>query len=148
MVRVPRSGLAGQRQDRRKKSMYASPSPARKREEQGRLFWVWLLTLPIILLRLASFAFGAPWPNALTQRIAMLMLAFPVLFVVGEPLLADAVTALRTGRPSTPVIVAGVALACYASGVLALFTTAPPIAGVSALVVCAYLTLRYLFVRY
>ena len=122
-------------------------SLARKREEQGRLFWVWLLTLPILLLLAASVAFEAPWPNPLTQRIAMVMLAFPVLFVVGEPLLAEAF-ASTTERRRSALAVAMVAVACYASGILALFTPAPPIAGASALIVALYLTVRYLAGRY
>jgi len=118
-------------------------SRARKREEQGRLFWVWLLTLPILLLLAASRAFEAPWPNPLTQRIAMLMLAFPVLFVVGEPLLAEAFGSAKE-RKRQAVVVSLVAIACYVSGILALFTSAPPVAGVSAVVVSTYLTVRYL----
>lgn len=118
-------------------------SLARTREEQGRLFWVWLLTLPILLLLGASRAFGAPWPNPLTQRIAMVMLAFPVLFVVGEPLLVEAFGPADRRR-RMPLVVALVAIACYLSGVLALFTAAPPIAGASAVVVSTYLSVRYL----
>ena len=125
-----------------------APSLARKREEQGRLFWAWLLTLPIILLLGAGRAFGAPWPNPLTQRIAMVMLPFPVVFVVGEPLLVDAMEAARAGRLRGSVVVAVIALGSYASGVLALFTAAPPISGLSAVVVSAYLTGRYLAGRY
>ena len=71
-----------------------APTKARRREEQGRLFWLWLLTLPIILILAAAFAFGAPWPTPLTQRFAMAMLAFPVLFMVGDPLFRDAKRAL------------------------------------------------------
>ena len=125
-----------------------APSLARKREEQGRLFWVWLLSLPIVLLLVASRAFGAPWPNPLTHRIAMVMLSFPVLFVVGEPLLTRAAKTARAGRIGISVIVAGVALGSYASGVLALFTSAPPVGGLSALVVSTYLTGRYIAGRY
>ena len=125
-----------------------APSLARKREEQGRLFWVWLLTLPIVLLLGASRAFGAPWPHPLTHRIAMVMLSFPVVFVVGEPLFARAAETARDGRIGISVIVAGVALGSYASGVFALFTPAPPVGGLSALVVSTYLTVRYLVGRY
>ncbi|MGD8330419.1 MAG: hypothetical protein PVJ49_13380 [Acidobacteriota bacterium] len=125
-----------------------APSLARRREEQGRLFWAWLLTLPIILLLAAARAFGTPWPNPMTQRIAMVMLAFPVVFVVGEPLLSDAAAALRRRAWHPAVIVAPIALACYASGMLALLTAAPAIGGVSALVVSTYLTARYLSGRY
>ena len=124
------------------------PSRARRREEQGRLFWAWLLSFPIIVLLAASRAFGAPWPHPLTQRIAMVMLAFPVLFVVGEPLLTDAYRAWRDGRGYTALLVAAVAIGMYASGVLAVVTAAPPIAGLSALVVSTYLSVRYLTGRY
>ena len=124
------------------------PSIARKREEQGRLFWVWLLTLPILLLLGASRAFGAPWPNPTTQRIGFVVLAFPVLFVVGEPLFSGALEAIRNRRADVSLIVAGAAAAGYASGVLAIFTSAPPLAGASSLMVAVYLTLRYITSRY
>jgi cation transport ATPase len=125
------------------------PTVARTREEQGRLFWVWVLTLPILLLLGASAAFAAPWPNQLTQRIGQALLAFPVLFVVGEPLLHSASAALR-GEVKAPlaVITAAVALACYGSGLLAIVGLAPPLAGVSAVVVSTYLSLRYVAGRY
>jgi cation transport ATPase len=124
------------------------PSIARKREEQGRLFWVWLLTLPILLLIGASRAFGAPWPNQLTQRIGFVVLAFPVLFVVGEPLFSGAIASIRERRADLPLCVAAAAAAGYASGVLAIFTPAPPLAGISALMVSIYLSLRYITSRY
>lgn len=122
---------------------FAQRPAAHRREEQGRLFWVWLLTLPILLLVAASLAFGAPWPSPLTQRVAMLMLAFPVLFVVGEPLLVEAFGP-EGRRHRASRLVALIAVACYVSGILALFTPAPPLAGGSAVVVSAYLTVRYL----
>ena len=120
----------------------------RRREEQGRLFWLWLLTLPIILMLAAAFAFGAPWPDPLTQRFAMAMLAFPVLFMVGKPLFKDAKQALRDRRLRPEVAVATTVLLAYISGFLALTFPTPPVAGFSALIVSAYFTVRYLLGRY
>ncbi len=125
-----------------------APTKARRREEQGRLFWLWLLTLPIILMLAAAFAFGAPWPSPRTQRIAMAMLAFPVLFMVGDPLFRDAKRALTDRRPGPEVAVAAIALVAYGSGLLALIAPTPPVAGLSALVVSTYFSLRYLLDRY
>jgi len=125
-----------------------APTKARRREEQGRLFWLWLLTLPIILIRAAAFAFGAPWPTPLTQRFAMAMLAFPVLFMVGDPLFRDAKRALADRRPSPELAVAATVLIAYGSGLLALVAPTPPVAGLSALVVSTYFTVRYLLDRY
>jgi len=125
-----------------------TPTRARRREEQGRLFWLWLLTLPIILMRAAAFAFGAPWPTPLMQRFAMAMLAFPVLFMVGDPLFRDAKRALADRRPSPELAVAATVLIAYGSGLLALVAPTPPVAGFSALVVSTYFTVRYLLDRY
>jgi cation transport ATPase len=125
-----------------------APTKARRREEQGRLFWLWLLTLPIILIRAAAFAFGAPWPTPLTQRFAMAMLAFPVLFMVGNPLFRDAKLALDGRRPSPEVAVAAIVLVTYGSGLLALIAPTPPVAGLSAVVVSTYFSVRYLLGRY
>ncbi|MCH7824136.1 MAG: hypothetical protein IH849_04990 [Acidobacteria bacterium] len=125
-----------------------APTKARRREEQGRLFWLWLLTLPIILMLAAAFAFGAPWPNPLAQRFAMIMLAFPVLFMVGDPLFRDAKRALMDRRLGPEVAVAAIVLVTYGSGLLALIAPTPPVAGLSALVISAYFSVRYLLGRY
>lgn len=117
---------------------------ARKTEEQGRLFWVWLLTLPILLMMGASQAFGAPWPSPLLFDLAMVTLAFPVLFVAGEPLFGDALEARRQSKWSLEMWVAGLVMAGYASGLLALISPAPQLAGASAVAAAAYLTVRYL----
>ena len=96
----------------------------------------------------AAFAFGAPWPDPLSQRLAMAMLAFPVLFMVGEPLFKDAKRALRDRRLRPEVAVAVIVLLAYISGFLALIFPTPPVAGFSALIVSAYFTIRYLLGRY
>ena len=83
-----------------------SEPSVRRSEEQGRLFWVWLLTLPIILMLAASLAFGAPWPGPTVLRIAMVALAFPVVFGVGEPLFREARRARRQGRWNVAIFVA------------------------------------------
>jgi len=121
-----------------------SERPVRKSEEQGRLFWVWVLTLPIIGLLGASFAFGAPWPSPWVLRIGMVVLAFPVVFGVGEPLFHDAAEARRRGAWGIATTVLLLTVGSYAAGILALFLPIPTFAGVSAILVAAYLTARYL----
>jgi cation transport ATPase len=96
----------------------------------------------------AAFAFGAPWPDPLTQRLAMAMLAFPVLFMVGEPLFKDAKRALRDRHLRPELAVAAIVLLAYSSGLLALIFPTPSVAGYSALIVSAYFTVRYLLEKY
>lgn len=119
-------------------------SPARRVEDQGRLFWAWLLTFPILVLHGASWAFGAPWPSRLRLHLALLGLAFPVVFVVGEPLFRDAIASWRAGRPGVAMLLAPATVVAYVSGLVALFAPTTSFAGASAVVGSTYLTLRYL----
>jgi len=119
-------------------------STARRVEEQGRLFWAWLLTLPIIALFAASWVFGAPWPSRMRLHLALVGLAFPVVFVVGEPLFRNAVEARRRGALNLTVLLATATVVGYVSGIVALLAPIPSLAGVSAVVVSTYLSLRYL----
>lgn len=122
------------------------PSAASLREAQGRLFWTWLFALPILLIFGASLAFGAPWPDRLLHDLAMLVLAFPVLFVVGVPLFH-----LDDGQPHIGTIVdrtvVGLATLGYLSGVTALAGWTPNGAGPGALLVATFLTARHLWDR-
>lgn len=120
-------------------------STARRAEEQGRLFWAWLFTLPIIAMVAASWVFGAPWPSRMRLHLALLGLAFPVVFVVGEPLFRHALEARRRGALDVTSGLAVATMVGYLSGIVALVAPTPSLTGVSAVVVSTYLSLRYLF---
>lgn len=64
--------------------MSSRPTAADRREAQGRLFWAWLLTFPILFIEAAGWWLGAAWPSPLLRRLALVALAFPVVFVVGD----------------------------------------------------------------
>ncbi len=117
------------------------------REAQGRLFFAWLFTLPIMLIMTSSWAFGSPWPSPLLHRLMMVVLASPVLFVVGSETMGHAWTALRRGTPNMDVLIALGTLAAYATGILALFTPIASFAGVAAMIMAFHLTGRYLETR-
>ena len=104
---------------------------------------MWLLTLPIILIHGASVAFGAPWPSPLLLNLAMVALAFPVLFVAGEPLFGAAIAAGKSGRWNLELWVAALVVAGYGSGLVALVAPTPQLAGASAILAATYLTVRY-----
>ena len=120
---------------------------ARLREAQGRLFFAWLFTLPIMIIMAAGWVFGQPWPSPLLHRLSMLVLAFPVVFVVGGRTQAQALAALRRGSANMDVLIAMGTLAAYATGLLALFTPIASFAGISAMIMAFHLTGRYLETR-
>lgn len=109
-------------------------------EALGRLFWAWLFTLPIALIFAASWAFGAPWPSPLLRDFGVLVLAFPVVFVVGGNAVRSAAAALRQRRPDLSAVIVALAVLAYATGVLSLVAPVANLAGVAALLMCARIT--------
>ena len=119
-------------------------APAALREAQGRVFFAWLFTLPIMLIMAGSWAFGSFWPDPLLHQLLMLMLAFPVLFVVGVETLSSAVAAVGRRSPNMDVLIALGTLAAYATGLLALFTPITSFSGIAAMIMAFHLTGRYI----
>lgn len=120
-----------------------SEDRAALRDAQGRLFFAWLFTLPILAIMAAHRLFGRPWPGPVLENLGMLILAAPVVFAVGRPILSSAARSLRSRRMGLDLLVAGAALAAYASGALALLLPVPGLAGLASVLVAAHLTLRY-----
>ena len=118
--------------------------PAAVREALGRVFFAWLFTLPIMLIMAGSWAFGSPWPDPLLHQLLMLILAFPVLFVVGLETLASAVGAVRRRSPNMDVLIALGTLAAYASGLLALIAPIASFSGIAAMIMAFHITGRYI----
>lgn len=125
----------------------AARDRATLREAQGRLFFAWLFTLPIMLIMAGSWVFGSPWPSPFVHRLLMVVLAFPVLFAVGGETMQFALRAARRGAANMDVLIALGTLAAYATGILALFTPLASFAGVAAMIMAFHLTGRYLEAR-
>ena len=96
-----------------------------------------------MLIMAGSWAFGSPWPDPLLHQLLMLMLAFPVLFVVGVETLSSAVAAVGRRSPNMDVLIALGTLAAYATGLLALFTPNTSFSGIAAMIIAFHLTGRY-----
>lgn len=130
-------------------------TPARWREAQGRLFWAWLLTTPILFIEASSLLFGAPWPGPLRRDLFLLVLASPVVFGVGDRTFRRASSRHRGpeesdgngGRIGWEAGVAGLAILLWLTAVLALFTGVPNLAAGAALLISAQVTLDWLRLR-
>ncbi len=117
------------------------------REAQGRVFFAWLFTLPIMLIMAGSWAFGSPWPSPFLHQLLMLLLASPVVFVVGNETLFGAAAAVARRVPNMDVLIALGTLAAYATGVFALFSSLTSFAGIAAMIMAFHMTGRYLEAR-
>jgi len=117
------------------------------REAQGRVFFAWLFTLPIMLIMAGSWAFGSPWPSPFLHRLLMVILASPVVFVVGSETLSGAAAAVARRVPNMDVLIALGTLAAYSTGIFALFSSLTSFAGIAAMIMAFHMTGRYLEAR-
>ncbi len=124
-----------------------SSDRAAVREAQGRLFFAWLFTLPIMLIMAGSWMFGSPWPSPLLHQLLMLVLAFPVVFIVGSETMAGAAAAAARSVPNMDVLIALGTLAAYLTGLLALFSSLTSFAGIAAMIMAFHMTGRYMEAR-
>ena len=117
------------------------------REAQGRLFFAWLFTLPIMLIMAGSWAFGSPWPSPFLHQLLMVILASPVVFVVGGETLSGAAAAVARRVPNMDVLIALGTLAAYSTGIFALVSSLTSFAGIAAMIMAFHMTGRYLEAR-
>ena len=122
------------------------PDPSRRqlKDAQGRLFWIWAFSIPVVLIMIASVAFGSPWPSPQIRNLGYLVLAVPVLFVVGRDELRATSVRPDGSHSISGLVVAAMAVGGYLSGLLALVAPVPNLAGIAVLVMAAYSTMCYL----
>lgn len=113
-------------------------------QTQTRMFWSWVFTTPIILWMIPEMIIGIVWPNLLIYNIGLIILATPVLFIMGFPTLKSAWKSVRHLSANMDVLIAMGALVSYFAGIASLFTPIANYAGISAMILAFHLTGRYI----
>jgi Cu+-exporting ATPase len=112
-------------------------------EARSRMRVAWAFTVPITVWMFAEMLFGIIWPNETIFNLAMILLAFPVLFWVGRRTYVSGLTAVRHGYANMDTLIAlgtGVALL---TGPASFFIPVANYAGVAAMIMAFHLTGRY-----
>ena len=118
-----------------------------------RVTVAWGLTVPIMLWMIPEMFFGAPWPNAVSFHVGMVILALPVLLGPGRETMTSGLRALVARRPNMDSLIAlgsGAAVLTGLGGLPHFFGAGPMImnyAGVGAMIMAIHLTGRYVETR-
>ncbi|MBN2732266.1 MAG: copper-translocating P-type ATPase [Balneolaceae bacterium] len=128
----------------------------RKRDQQkldkakSRMWWSWVLTIPIILWMIPEMIWGYTFLGDLAFQMGMLTLSGLVIFVPGQETIKSAWKSAKNGTPNMDVLIAMGALAALSTGFVALlhqFGWAPPFhsfAGIAGMIMAFHLTGRYI----
>lgn len=129
------------------------------RTARGRMLFAWALTVPVMAWMIPEMFFSTKWPSALAFDAGMVLLALPVLFVVGRPTFVSGWCSAIRRHPNMDTLIAmgsGVAVATGVVTVLhdlgqtaqfsSLFGGVPHLmnyAGIGAMIMAIHLTGRY-----
>jgi len=129
------------------------------RTARGRIVFAWALTVPVMVWMIPEMFFGIKWPSPLAFDLGMVVLALPVLFVVGRPTFVSGWRSAMRRHPNMDTLIAmgsGVAVATGVVTVLhdlgqtaqfsGLFGGVPHLmnyAGIGAMIMAIHLTGRY-----
>lgn len=112
-------------------------------QAKRRMLWTWAFTVPIILWMIPEMVLGIAWPNRLIYDLGMIVLATPVMFIMGWTTLSSAIKAVGHFSANMDVLIGMGTSASYITGFASLFLPVANYAGVAAMIMAFHLTGRY-----
>ena len=114
------------------------------KQTRQKMILAWLFTIPIAIWMLPEMISGVMWPNPVIFHSGMILLAAPVLFIIGRKTYASAYRSLIHGSANMDVLIALGTGTAFITGPLRFFYPIASFAGVSAMIMSFHLTGRYI----
>ena len=111
---------------------------------QRKMFWSWVFTLPIVIWMIPEMVTGVAWPSKFIYDLGLIILATPVVFILGWTTLRSAAKAIGHISANMDVLIAMGTSASYITGLASLFVPVANYAGVAAMIMAFHLTGRYI----
>jgi Cu+-exporting ATPase len=90
------------------------------RREKARLIWAWVITLPLALKMIGEMVFGLFLGGTLPALIMDLALAFPVIFIIGFPVIRATLFSFKTISFNMDSLIGLGTVAAFSTGILKL----------------------------
>jgi Cu+-exporting ATPase len=108
------------------------------------LWGVWLLTIPIMILMYLPAIIGRSVVSMDMMRIIMLVLPFPVIFLMGWNTIKSGIKGLFSFRFTMDTLIMLGTVIAYATGFLSLFVEVENYSGVSGMIMAIFITGKYI----
>ncbi len=107
-----------------------------------KLVWAWALTIPIIILMYSSIIFGKSLVPMQVMTILLLILGFPVIFIIGGKTIKGGIKGFYTLYFSMDSLIALGTVIAYLTGFLS-FIGFQDYSGVSSMIMTIFITGKY-----
>ncbi len=110
---------------------------------RNKLFWSWLLTIPIVIIMLSERLFGFMLLEEPYSLMAILVLAFPVIFIFGWETIRSGVRGLLTTYANMDSLIALGTIVAYVTGLISWTGIVQDYSGVAAMIMAFFTTGKY-----
>lgn len=111
---------------------------------KAKMMRAWMFTVPIALWMLPEMFMGKMYPNETVFHLGMILLAIPVLFIIGRQTYSSAFRSLTHGSANMDVLIALGTGTAFITGPMRFVFPIASFAGVSAMIMSFHLTGRYI----
>ena len=108
-----------------------------------KLIWGWALTIPIAILMLLMRVFNIEIFSETTTLIINLVLAFPVIFIIGWTTLNSGIKGFISFYFNMDSLISLGTIVAYFTGILSLFGLVQDYSGVAAMIMAFFITGKY-----
>jgi len=109
-----------------------------------KMVWSWAITIPIILWMIPEMVFGIAFPNMFVFKLGMIVLATPIMFIIGRKTYIMAYRSVKHGGANMDVLIAMGTIAAYITGPISFFVGVESYAGVAGMIMTFHLTGKYI----
>ncbi|MFA5953237.1 MAG: copper-translocating P-type ATPase [Candidatus Pacearchaeota archaeon] len=109
-----------------------------------KLFYSWLITIPIIFLMYLPMLLGFEFFEPKVNQIIILILAFPVIFIIGFSTLKSGFRGFVSFYFNMDSLISLGTVVAYLTGIISLFYDIANYSGISAMIMAIFITGKYI----
>lgn len=108
-----------------------------------KMIWAWTITIPIAFIMFSEKLFGLKFFEAKTMTLVLLVLSFPVIFIIGFKTLKGGLKGYYSGYFNMDSLIALGTFVAYLTGILSLFLDVLDYSGISSMIMTFFVTGKY-----
>ncbi|MEX0933047.1 MAG: heavy metal translocating P-type ATPase [Candidatus Pacearchaeota archaeon] len=108
-----------------------------------KMLWAWIITIPIAFIMFSERLFGIKLFDEITMTIVLLILSFPVIFIIGFSTLRGGLRGFINLYFNMDSLIALGTIIAYATGIMSLFMNILDYSGIASMIMAFFITGKY-----
>jgi len=109
-----------------------------------KMIWAWIITIPIAIIMFSERIFGIDLFGLRKMTFIILLLAFPVIFIIGYKTLKGGLKGFTSLYFNMDSLISLGTVVAFTSGILSFFTPIKDYSGISAMIMAFFITGKFI----